>query len=607
MIEFHSKDQFYKKPFGAVPQNTEIFFKIRIIYPVSVIRATLIITGDNGSEKSRIETAGRTDNGNGYQWESTLSFLYQAEEIGLFFYCFEVSYADGIKETSPMCQLTVYDETFTTPDWLKNGVMYQIFPDRFAKSEQYVPPLQNKKYVMRDDWGGEPNRLPDEEGVIRNNDFFGGNLKGIEEKLDYLADLGVTVIYLNPIFEAYSNHRYDTADYKKIDPLLGTEKDFIELSGKARKKGIRILLDGVFNHTGSDSIYFNKYGRFPGTGAYQSKESPYYKWYHFTNFPDQYESWWGIDTLPSVNEREASYRDYIIWNEDSVVKHWLRCGASGFRLDVADELPDEFLDDLRYAVKTTDPEAAVLGEVWEDASNKVSYGVRRRYFQGNQLDSVMNYPLKNGILDFLIESRDGRLLEERINQIWENYPKPAFDSLMNILGTHDTPRIFTVLSQYSKDEAEVRQKLFLALLITFFLPGIPCIYYGDEIGMQGGKDPLNRMCFDFEKRDHTIFKFYKRLLAFRSRINRLGDFTFSPGAAHGSFYSFYRLDRNRRIIVAANSGEHDEILDFGLQENEILKDFLISGDVSFETPGSFRIRGCSGAVVYIQCTELSTS
>jgi len=460
--------------------------------------------------------------------------------------------------------------------------------------------MQNKNYVMRDDWGGIPAHQPDEQGITQNNDFFGGNLRGIIEKLGYLEDLGITVIYLNPIFEAYSNHRYDTANYMKIDPLLGTEEDFIELCQKAKGKGIRIILDGVFNHTGSDSVYFNKNGRFPGPGAYQSKDSPYYQWFHFIHFPDKYESWWGIDTLPSVNETDDSYRNYIIWDSDSVVKHWLKCGASGFRLDVADELPDEFLDDLRFAVKNADPDSAIIGEVWEDATNKIAYGIRRRYFLGNQLDTVMNYPLKNGILDFLIYYKDGMMLENLVNGLWENYPKAAFYSLMNLLGTHDTSRILTILSENSSDEGEARQKLFLALMIVSFLPGIPCIYYGDEIGMRGGRDPLNRTCFDFDQRDHLIYKFYKRLFAFRSRIDHLENYEFQPRSAYGSFYSFRRTGRDGRLIVAVNSGDHDEILDFELRDNEILNDFLISGDVSFESQEAFRIRGNSGIVVYIR-------
>ncbi len=404
----------------------------------------------------------------------------------------------------------------------------------------------------------------------------------------------------------------EKADFKKVDPMLGTEEDFRELCEKAMEKGIRIILDGVFNHTGSDSVYFNKDGRYSETGAYQSKESPYYKWYRFTEFPDRYDSWWGIDTLPGVNETEPSYLDFIIRSEDSVVKHWLRCGASGFRLDVADELPDEFIEALRAAVKEIRSDAAIIGEVWEDASNKMSYGRRRKYFQGNQLDSVMNYPLKDAVIDFLVKGRDGAALEKAVNSLWDNYPEPAFGALMNILGTHDTERILTVLAEGSRDADEARQRLFLACLIVSFMPGIPCVYYGDEIGMKGGKDPLNRMCFEPGRGDPQILRFYRRLFAFRGKIDGLEDYSFQPRSAEGSFYSFARTGSGGRLVVAANSGGGASgssngdsrgslvyRLDLKIAENESLKDFFISGSVSYETEEAFRIGENSGIAAWI--------
>ncbi|MDF2655127.1 MAG: glycoside hydrolase family 13 protein, partial [Bacillota bacterium] len=349
MIEFHSRKTFFKSPFGAVQRHTDLSLRIRISDGRPVASAWLILASDEG-ECSRVRGVPDEETG-----KDTFRFSLRIDDAGLYFYHFEVIYRtngdaasasfDGIGfglngidsgssgfdsesngigsgsngfeagsanwEQTQAYQLTVYAEDFQTPDWLKSGLMYQIFPDRFAKSHTYNAPTQNKSYLERSDWGGIPNGLPDENGIVQNNDFFCGNIKGIIEKLGYLEELGVTVIYLNPIFEAYSNHRYDTADYKKIDPMLGTEEDFRELCRCAGAKGIRIILDGVFNHTGSDSLYFNKMGRFPETGAYQSKESPYYSWYRFINYPDEYESWWGINTLPQVNETEPSFLDFI--------------------------------------------------------------------------------------------------------------------------------------------------------------------------------------------------------------------------------------------------------------------------------------------------------
>ncbi len=594
MIQFNSRKSYYKNPFGAIKRNTDLFLRIKVTGDRPVTFARLLLTDD--SDGSIVIKEGQAVN-----LPETELFEYEMkiEKPGLYFYRFEVTYQDGTTESTHDHQLTVYSGGYETPNWLKKGVMYQIFPDRFARSKSYQAPQQNKEYILREDWGGMPNDKPDGKGIVRNNDFFGGNLRGIIENLDYLEELGVTVIYFNPIFEAYSNHRYDTADYKKIDPMLGSEEDFIELCGKAEEKGIRVILDGVFNHTGSDSLYFNKQGRFHEPGAYQSKDSAYYNWYRFIEFPEKYESWWGIDTLPSVNETEHSFLNYIIRSEDSVIKHWLRCGASGFRLDVADELPDEFLEALRVSVKETDPDAAVIGEVWEDASNKMAYGMRRKYFLGEQLDSVMNYPLKNAVIDFLLRRTDGPALEQTVNSIWENYPPPAFNALMNIMGTHDTRRILTVLSENSRDDDYSRQRLFLNLLITSFMPGIPCIYYGDEIGMKGGKDPFNRLCFEPEKGDPSILRFFRRLFAFRRKIDALEDYGFQPRASEGSFYSFSRAGEKGRLVVAANAGNQDYLLNLAMKDNEILKDFFISGSVSYERQGVFRVGENSGIAAWI--------
>ncbi|MBR0596523.1 glycoside hydrolase family 13 protein [Sinanaerobacter chloroacetimidivorans] len=594
MIYFDSKNRNDKKPFGAVSQNTELFLHIKVTEGRLMQSAFLVVAKDK-EEELFIQGTGET----GDSGDEHFYFTWRPDEIGLYFYYFLVRDGDGNTEQTDRFQITIYKRNFETPAWLKGGIMYQIFPDRFARSLSYLPPIINKEYVLREDWGGMPYYLPDEQGIVRNHDFFGGNLCGITEKLDYFLQLGVTVLYLNPIFEAYSNHRYDTADYKKIDPMLGTEEDFVNLCREAESRGIRMILDGVFNHTGSDSIYFNKSGRYPEVGAYQSKDSKYSSWYTFLEYPEVYEAWWGIDTLPSVRETDPSFLDYIIRDENSVINHWLHCGASGYRLDVADELPDLFLEELRTTVKINDREGAVIGEVWEDASNKISYGQRRKYLLGDQLDSVMNYPLKDALIDYLIYEKNGLKLESLIDNLWENYPKPVFTALMNILGTHDTPRIRTLLTESCADEFEARQRLFLALLIQFFLPGIPCIYYGDEWGMQGGRDPFNRQCFNEKTGDQETFRFYKRLIAFRKRISGLRELEYQPRYSEGSFYSFYRMGERERMVIAVNSGSEDHILDFTLTNQERLKDFFISGSVSFETDHSFRIKANSGIAVYI--------
>lgn len=433
-------------------------------------------------------------------------------------------------------QLTVFNEKYHTPDWLKGGILYQIFPDRFCKTGTMS---DIKGRMIRPDWGGIPSYKPDDKGKVRNDDFFGGTLEGIRTKLPYLKDLGVTAIYLNPIFEAASNHRYDTSDYMRIDPYLGTEQDLRNLTADAEKLGIRIILDGVFNHTGDDSVYFNKYGRYPSVGAYQSKDSPYYSWYTFQEYPDKYSSWWGIDILPELNENSESYQAFV-YGENGVLRHWLDCGIGGYRLDVADELPDFFLKEVRKNVKETNPDAVIIGEVWEDASNKISYSKRREYLQGEELDSVMNYPLKDAIIHYMM-TENAAALANTVRILRDHYPKQTLDCLMNILGTHDTARILTVLGGktcYTKDEmavtrmterekAEAIKKLKTASLLQYTLPGVPCVYYGDENGMEGYIDPFCRQCFDWTHQNEDLLSHYRKLGRLRAEHSELfarGDF-----------------------------------------------------------------------------------
>lgn len=512
--------------------------------------------------------------------EKLIGTTWRAEEEGLYFYKFYSKKIDGtiLFETATY-QQTVYNESFVSPEWLSGALMYQVFPDRFKRSLDVPMPTMNKNWIFRDVWGEDPVAMPDEKGIVQNNDFFGGNLKGIEEELPYLASLGVTILYLNPIFEAYSNHRYDTANYLKVDPLLGTEQDFKDLCESARRLGMRVILDGVFNHTGSHSIYFNIDGAYDTIGAYQSKESVYYPWYSFSEWPNQYDSWWGINTLPSLKEEHPDVLDYLIRNEDSVVAHWLNAGASGFRLDVADELPDGFLDALRIRIKEINPDACIIGEVWEDASNKMAYGARRRYFEGEQLDSVMNYPVKKSMLQFFTDGGDGESLARLIKTLKDHYPKPAFKSLMNILGTHDTDRIRTLFLKDVNDE-EGKKRLYAALLVWAFLPGSACIYYGDEIGMQGEKDPMNRRCFESAWADIDIMDYYKNLLKFRKDVDQLGTMGISDIFGEEGVFSFTRHSAALKICVFVNVSSTSKTFYYGADANVL--DKICTGNILFE-------------------------
>ena len=406
-------------------------------------------------------------------------------------------------------------------------------------------------------------------GEYLANDFFGGTLNGILEKLQYLKDLGISCIYLNPIFKAYSNHRYDTGDYKTIDPILGDEKDFVNLCKTAESYGIHIILDGVFNHTGSDSLYFNKNGTYDEIGAYQSKESPYYNWFRFSEHPDKYESWWGIDTLPQVEENCKDFQNYILSDKDSVVKHWLKKGASGWRLDVVDELPDFFVKTLRSEVKKQDPDAVIIGEVWEDASHKVAYDELREYFLGEELDSVMNYPLRSALIDYVMANIDAETFERRIMSLKENYPAPAFYSLFNFLSSHDTERILTVLggknfgskdeqcaSRISPDEkAFAKRKLKCIITLQMLLPGVPVIFYGDEAGLEGYRDPFCRRCFPWGCEDLEITDYYKKAISLRNESDAFSSGSFEPIYKFRQGFGFIRYSDEDSYIVLVNTGE----------------------------------------------------
>ena len=458
-------------------------------------------------------------------------------------------------------QITVYDRDFHVPGWLRHGIIYQIFPDRFYQKRakpmtQAEIELKRADYIYHSDWREMPIYEPDPRtGEIMNNDFFGGNIAGIVDKLPYLADLGINIIYLNPIFEAYSNHRYDTGDFMKIDSLLGTNQEFASLCTQARKHGIRVILDGVFNHTGSDSIYFNKDGYYKGLGAYQSLKSKYGNWFMFDTYPYNYKCWWGILTLPTTNKTDPGFLDYILESDDSVIKHWLRQGASGWRLDVVDELPDEFVKKLRKHVKDTDPDAAVIGEVWEDASNKVSYGVQREYFQGYELDSVMNYVFKNMLIDYVTGRITAARFDAEMLKLRENYPKECYYSLMNLIGGHDVARILTILSDPPANMTRTQKamhkstitkyhvaikRLKIMSLIQMTFPGTPTVYYGDEAGMTGFEDPFNRGTFQWDDINPEIYEWYRQIISLRNEnaALRTGDIT--AAYKSDSVYSYIR-------------------------------------------------------------------
>lgn len=464
-------------------------------------------------------------------------------------------------------QITVYEETLDQPDWLGGGIIYQIFPDRFFNSGSAKIGVPDDRYLC-DDWDKIPEHRQTQGICSLCNDYYGGDLKGIEAKLDYIKSLGVNCIYLNPIFEAHSNHRYNTADYTKIDSLLGSEKDFVSLCKAAKKKGIHIVLDGVFSHTGDDSIYFNKYSRYSTNGAYNSTDSPYYSWYKFKNWPDSYHSWWGVPTLPEVIENDEKFTEYIT-GENGILKKWLKLGADGWRLDVADELPDEFLDKIKTAIKSEKPNAYLLGEVWEDATNKISYSYRRRFLLGKQLDSVMNYPFANGIISF-VKGGNSRDLIDLVLDILENYPPNAVNLLMNHIGTHDTCRILTVLGADNIPPTRNEQACFtltneqyalgvkrlkLAATLQYTLPGVPSLFYGDEAGVTGGADPFCRATYPWGNENKELLEFYKTLGKIRISHSAFNGGKFIPLPSDYGVVNFVRQNDKSKVFIAVNRND----------------------------------------------------
>lgn len=526
---------------------------------------------------------------------STFSCGVPFNNVGLHYFCIKLIVNNQVKwikndtknkcasftsDDVPYWTVTVYEDDFKVPDWAKGKLMYQIFPDRFYKSENYLPiPLPER---ITKQWGEMPNWDIDKNGKIHNNDYFMGNLKGIEEKLDYLSELGVEIIYINPIFLSQSNHRYDTADYENIDPYLGTNADLKSLCKKAHEREIKIVIDGVFNHTGNDSKYFNEFKNYNTVGAYQGTQSPFYDWYKKNN-KGGFEYWWGFKNLPVCDGNNLAWQNFV-YGKDGIIDKWFSFGIDGLRLDVADELTDEFIENIRKAVKRNKPEGLIIGEVWDNAITKEGYGKQRKYLLGKGLDSVMNYPLTNAILKYV---RFGKadFLTDTINEILTQYPKEVLPVLMNSLSTHDITRAMTTLAgdgiqnnnnnwiwdipysrdwQFTKDKLTKQQYemgknlLKIATVIQYFLPGCPCIYYGDEVGLHGYKDPFNRKCFPWDNIDEELYKFFIELGKARKQADILAEAELNIIEANENIFVFERYlnassnNEKCRVFVAVN-------------------------------------------------------
>lgn len=575
-MNFNSRKIECKSPYGAVKCGEKLSLHFPIASWVSVDKMYVFIRlGDVSTPvEMRFE---KSENG-----FSVYTADYVFDTAGIYYYRFEMRNRDGVwyygrgengesvcGENLPEWQLTVYKSSYKTPDFAKGNIIYHVFVDRFNRADGVKT---KRKYRLHESFSESPE-VVSADGKYYADDFFGGNFNGICEKLDYLEELGVGIIYLSPIFKAYSNHRYDTGDYLKVDELLGTEDDFKRLLDAAHEKGMKVILDGVFNHSGADSLYFNKFGTYDSLGAYQSKSSPYYDWYYFKKFPDEYACWWGCDNVPDLNKSNKDYRA-LVFGKNGVVEKWQKLGADGWRLDVVDELPIDFVNLLIKKIKSVNKDALVIGEVWEDASTKVSYGELRPYLLGDQLDGTMNYPFMNAIIAY-VRDGDEKFFKDTVQSILENYPKETVYCLMNSLGTHDTVRIINALSDvrahgwskthklgYKLPDSEyekAKKKLYLASVLQFTLPGIPSIFYGDEAGLQGFDDPINRRPYPWGSEDKEILAHYKKL----GRIRRENRAVFSGGfnmRDENGLVAYERASGDDEILIAVNAGADDETL-----------------------------------------------
>ena len=589
---FHPADPRCKTPYGAVPSGTAVTLTLRPLRREAFLKATVALQwefdGDRTEERP-IPWVGL--DGDRDLFSITLD---TKGYLGLLWYSFRLERGDGSHEESELFQLTVYDGKENVPAWFGEGVTYQIFPDRFCRLSVPDSTGMVGGRTVHQSWEEEPVYLPDHKGEIRNRDFFGGSLPGIMEKLPYLHSLGVETIYLCPIFEAPENHRYGAADYEKIDPMLGAREDFEALCKKAHKLGMHIMLDGVFNHTGFVSKYFNGDGFYPTPGAAQGPESPYYDWFYFQRWPDKYSSWWGIYSLPTTNKECAAWLDYIT-GENGIIRSWLRAGADGWRLDVADELPDFVVAAIHAAARAENPNAVVIGEVWEDASTKIAYSVRRKHVLGGHCDGVMNYPLRTALVDFLLGD-DGENFMNGMETLRQNYPKWAFYSCMNSLGTHDTLRILTLLgvggdmkAETSRDwrfhhrldpqerEMAVR-RLKLGSLLLYTFPGSPTLYYGDEAGMEGFEDPFNRRTFPWGHEDADLVAWFAVLGQLRKKTPALRKGELTWRVCKGGVVSYTRSLGKEALTVYVNAGEHSAHME--LPDGETLNLPPLSGAVA---------------------------
>ncbi|MEK3953567.1 glycoside hydrolase family 13 protein [Psychrobacillus sp. FSL K6-1464] len=421
------------------------------------------------------------------------------------------------------------NELFQAPQWVKDTVWYQIFPERFGNGNPSINPKNTKA------WGSEPPAV---------NNFFGGDFAGVTAHLDHLTDIGVNGIYFTPVFEASSNHKYDTIDYMEIDPQFGDADALKELITQCHSRGIKVMLDAVFNHSG---YYFPPFQDVLKNG----ESSPYKDWFHIHSFPvlggekPNYEAFGFVDSMPKLNTANPEVKKYLL----EVGIYWINeFDIDGWRLDVANEVDQPFWREFRKTVKEAKPDVYILGEIWHDSMP---------WLRGDQFDAVMNYPFKTNVLNLLAKnSINSKQFAENMSKVYYSYPKTVFDFTFNLVGSHDTARILTECN----DNINITKQVF-TILLTFM--GTPCIYYGDEIGLTGGQDPGCRECMDWDENNHQLKlkNHIQTLIALRTKEKLLaneGSITFvHPTEANGIF-GYKKHNATKTIIVLLNPSSDEQ-------------------------------------------------
>jgi cyclomaltodextrinase / maltogenic alpha-amylase / neopullulanase len=614
-LRHDSRNAADKSPFGAVIAGTQIDFVLSALKGLSsvalviekrklegnqdileyreVARVPMTKTADGDKEKWQANYRFADVSVYGYYFEAMVggkTFIYQNNTDAIYWTREKGSNGAGRVEEKPdtprsirRYRQTVYAADFKVPAWAKDAVYYYIFPERFRNGETRNDPkpgvntYQDKGVEFHADWNQKPFKPKTGDGSddVYNNDFFGGDLAGIIEKLDYIADLGANVIYMTPIFTAASNHKYDTADYRNVDAAFGTNEDFTRLCAEAKKRGIRIMLDASLNHVGSDSIYFDRFGKYKTSGAFENAKinsaSPYADWFSFdatqTDPNKQYKGWVGVLDLPELNKASKGFRQFAYGADDSIMKLWIDRGASSWRMDVSPWVPDDFWREWRTAVKQKNPDAMTIAETWFDSS---------KFFLGDSFDSTMNYIFRNATLDY-IGGGKATAMYHNIEYIREAYPQQSFYSLMNLLSSHDVPRTLHLMGYQSDTTdaakiAEAKQRLLLGVFIQMTFPGSPSVYYGDEVGVTGGEDPFNRATYPWTdkggKPDLHMHAEFKNLIKLRKdhAVLRNGSFD-APLYIDENVIVLARNDANTWAITATNNSTASKTISLKLPGN----------------------------------------